>query len=234
MDEGLSYHGTWPSDAPPLQGGGNLTAFELPVVVRRPETALALLGGPKILAAHVYANLSAGDKHASVRHPMPITVDLRLRADDPFHHAIKGTRTAVSGLLLRVARPAEGAAAAAAAAPACQLLGAVGSTYRWDGMADFQVLPSGPPLVADLLDPSNSFLTAIAERKRQQDLLGASAAAAGEAGGAGGAALGAGASGGGGGGGGGGGSDAFPWIERASLRLNLAPASFTQRPQAQR
>ena len=53
-DEGLSFHGTWPGDAAPQLGGGALTAFELPVVVRRPDTALALLGGAKILAAHVY------------------------------------------------------------------------------------------------------------------------------------------------------------------------------------
>ena len=78
----MSLRLPWPVDHPPNVGEGNLTAFELPVVARRPETALALLGGPRILAAHVYANLTAADGHASSRHTTPITVDLRLRPED--------------------------------------------------------------------------------------------------------------------------------------------------------
>ena len=131
MEDGLSAECTWPlaNDAIGASTIPRLTVFELPVFVRRAETALHLLGGAPTLAAQVYGASAVAD--------------LRLRPGDALSHPVRGARAASQGFIVRV-RPGAGAVP-----PSCAFVGTVCAAYRWTSLADFQYLPEGAPLAAD-------------------------------------------------------------------------------------
>ena len=145
-----------------------LVCVEMPVLASRPSTLATLLGGSNGGAA-------LRDEAVPLR--------LWLRPDDPLSHAlVSSPREPTAGFLLRVrrARPrstdvtAVDHTAGAEEPPApctASLVGVVGATYRFPGLADFQFLPSGgvpispatsPNFIAGILRGAESVLEAAA------------------------------------------------------------------------
>ena len=134
-----------------------IIAIEFPGYVRNVDRATRMLGGLDGITAAVN---TIGDKGL---------MRVSFRPDDPTCHPLIGDQQPVRGLLLRISRKkapvsageeggsgavhaaASGGAgvghaepAAAARAPRVEIVGAVTTTFRFPGLADYQYLPVDP------------------------------------------------------------------------------------------
>ncbi|XP_061427648.1 general transcription factor 3C polypeptide 5 [Lethenteron reissneri] len=141
-----------PSGSKRFEQGSAFVCVEYPGVVSNPDAMLATLGGLESLSK-TYAEPTR-------------RLELCFRPGDPFCHPVCGDRLPATGLLIRIRRccrrrrargttagsDEDGSSSASAAAPPeevkydSEALGIINTTYKFQGMADFQYLAtrSGP------------------------------------------------------------------------------------------
>lgn len=129
--------------APAAAQRQGLVGFDLPVQLRREHTAIGLLGGKATCAG--------------IASTLPPAATCWLRPEDPLSHPIVGDRETSCSFLLRVKRrkPASSSdPTSSSAGPvhggdvlSAVLVGPIRNTYRFDGIADFQFLQRGAPLL---------------------------------------------------------------------------------------
>ncbi|KAK7896595.1 hypothetical protein WMY93_021920 [Mugilogobius chulae] len=108
----------------PLRGT-RLVCVEYPAMIHNLQRALQSLGGEQTVSK-TYA-------HPNRR------LELRLRPQDPFCHTLCGNRLDSSNLLLRVRRRVRKSDPTDVQIKT-EILGVIGTTYKFQGMADFQCL----------------------------------------------------------------------------------------------
>ncbi|XP_055009385.1 general transcription factor 3C polypeptide 5 isoform X2 [Boleophthalmus pectinirostris] len=112
----------------PLQGT-RLVCVEYPAVIQNLNRALESLGGEHTVSK-TYANPNR-------------RLELRLRPQDPFCHSLCGNRLDSSNLLMRVRRRVRKSDPTDVQIQT-EILGIIGTTYKFQGMADFQCLAVHP------------------------------------------------------------------------------------------
>ncbi|CAL1569655.1 unnamed protein product [Knipowitschia caucasica] len=111
----------------PLRGS-RLVCVEFPAIIHNLQRAMEALGGEKAVSK-TYADPSR-------------RLELYLRPQDPFCHSLCGNRLDSSNLLLRVRRRVRKSDPSDVQVHT-ELVGIIGTTYKFQGMADFQCLAVG-------------------------------------------------------------------------------------------
>lgn len=112
----------------PLRGN-RLVCVEYPAVIQNLQRALQSLGGERAVSK-------------TYTHPNR-RLELRLRPEDPFCHCLCGNRLDSGNLLLRVRRRVRKSDPSDVKIQ-MEILGVIGTTYKFQGLADFQCLAVHP------------------------------------------------------------------------------------------